>query len=151
MGNDGTADKVHVWPLRVYYEDTDAAGIVYYANYLKFAERARTELLRALGISHDRLRTSHGLAFAVRDCSIDYRAPARLDEALEIHTRVLAQSGASIRAEQTVVRDGEPLVRITLRLACLRADGRPARLPALVRQAIDSYRDSAAPSRKLRA
>jgi len=139
MDNEPGADAVHKWPIRVYYEDTDAAGIVYYANYLKFAERARTELLRAIGVDHSRMRSATGLAFAVRDCAVDYLAPARLDDALEVHTRVLDISGAAIRAEQVVMREDDVLVRISLRIVCLRADGRPARLPEKVRAAMAPY------------
>ena len=129
----------HVWPIRVYYEDTDAAGIVYYANYLKFAERARTELLRAIGIDHSRMRATTGLAFTVRECSVDYQAPARLDDALEVHTRLLEISGAAIRAEQIIMRDSQMLVRVTLRIVCLRPDGRPSRLPESIRSAMAPY------------
>jgi len=139
MDNEPDPSAGHVWPIRVYYEDTDAAGIVYYANYLKFAERARTELLRAVGIDHSRMRAKTGLAFAVRECSVDYQAPARLDDALEVHTRLLEISGAAIRAEQIVMRDHDVLVRIALRIVCLRADGRPARLPENVRTAMAPY------------
>ncbi len=139
MANEHVSGAGHVWPIRVYYEDTDAAGIVYYANYLKFAERARTELLRAIGIDHSRMQSATGLAFAVRECTVDYQAPARLDDALEVHTRVLELSGAAIRAEQIVMRDSDVLVRITLRIVCLRADGRPARLPGNVRAAMAPY------------
>lgn len=139
MSNESAPDAVHIWPIRVYYEDTDAAGIVYYANYLKFAERARTELLRAIGIDHSRMRSTKGLAFAVRDCAIDYQAPARLDDALEVHTRVMDISGAAIRAEQVIKRENELLVRITLRIVCLRGNGRPARLPDQVRAAMAPY------------
>ena len=139
MDVDPAAGSVHVWPIRVYYEDTDAAGIVYYANYLKFAERARTEMLRAIGIDHSRMQSETGLAFAVRECAVDYQSPARLDEALEVHTRVLEVSGAAIRAEQNVLRGVDLLVRITLRIVCLRADGKPARLPQHVRAAVARY------------
>ncbi len=139
MDVDPATGNVHVWPIRVYYEDTDAAGIVYYANYLKFAERARTEMLRAIGIDHSRMQTETGLAFAVRDCAVDYRLPARLDDALEVHTRVLEVSGAAIRAEQNVLRDVELLVSIALRIVCLRADGRPARLPPDIRAAVAPF------------
>lgn len=139
MDNDPSGGTAHVWPIRVYYEDTDAAGIVYYANYLKFAERARTELLRAIDIDHSRMRSATGLAFAVRECTVDYRAPARLDDALEVHTRILDMSGAAIRAEQNVMRDNDLLVRMTIRIVCLRADGRPARLPRNVRAAMTTY------------
>ena len=82
----------HVLSIRVYYEDTDAAGIVYYANYLKYAERARTEMLRLMGVEQSELAQSHGLAFAVRNCAIDYQRPAKLDDLLEVrsHLRALA-------------------------------------------------------------
>jgi len=80
---------VHSMPLRVYYEDTDAAGIVYYANYLKFAERGRTEMMRELGFAHSEIAKEIGTLFTVRRCSIDYRAPARLDDALTVDTRVV--------------------------------------------------------------
>lgn len=138
-GRDRGGAKVHVWPIRVYYEDTDAAGLVYYVNYLKFVERARTELLREIDIDHSRLQAEDGLVFAVRDCTIDYQAPARLDDALEVRTRLLDISGAAIRAEQNVFRGEDLLVRAALRIVCLRADGRPARLPARIRSAMAPY------------
>ena len=140
MTDDGGGERIHVWPIRVYYEDTDAGGVVYYANYLKFVERARTEMLRETGIDHQRLLAELGLAFAVRDCHIDYLRPAHLDDALEIHTRVLAVRAATLVIEQSVLRDGEMLARVDLRLVCLREDGRPARLPEAVRRAVALYR-----------
>jgi acyl-CoA thioester hydrolase len=137
--NENAGDAIHVWPIRVYYEDTDAAGLVYYANYLKFVERARTELLRDIGIDHTRMLAEDGLAFAVRDCAIEYRSPARLDDALEVRTRLLDITGAALRAEQTVFRDDEMLARATLRIVCLRTDGRPSRLPKRIRDALAPY------------
>lgn len=120
----------HIYPVRVYYEDTDAGGVVYHSNYLKFAERARTELLRDAGIDHTTLMTESGLMFAVRRCEAEYVKPARLDDALEIRTRLVEATGASFWLEQLVERAGETLVEMKLRLVCLRTDGRPARLPA---------------------
>ena len=140
MTVDPGGGRVHVWPVRVYYEDTDAAGIVYYANYLKFAERARTELLRSCDIDHARLAAEQGLACAVRDCRIEYRAPARLDDALEVRTRVLALSGAAIRIEQSVHRGRDALARIEMRIVCVRGDGRPGRLPGAVKAAVAPFR-----------
>lgn len=135
---DGTC---HVFPARVYYEDTDAAGIVYYANYLKFAERARTEMMRCLGTEHRSLMRDAGIAFAVRSCSAEYRAPARLDDSLVVRTRIRELRGASMRAEQIVARrdkDGREtaLVELEIRLACMDGDLRPARLPAPVRASL---------------
>ncbi|MBM3541416.1 MAG: tol-pal system-associated acyl-CoA thioesterase [Alphaproteobacteria bacterium] len=127
----------HVFALRVYYEDTDAAGIVYYANYLRFAERARTELLRAHGSDHAALMRQDGIAFAVRRCEAEYLKPARLDDSLEVHTRVTQVGGATLDADQDILRAGEVLTRLKVRLACVRADGKPARLPAGLRRSLD--------------
>lgn len=135
MAEPARAASVHRFPLRVYYEDTDAAGIVYYANYLKFAERARTEMMRAAGIEHSRLREDEGIAFAVRRCSVEYVAPGRLDDRLEVETRVERISGAAIEAEQTVLRDAQVLARLRLQLVCIGPGGRAARLPKAVREA----------------
>ncbi len=125
------------FPVRVYYEDTDAGGIVYHANYLRFAERARTETLRRLGIEQARLRAEHDVVFVVRRCTIDFRAPARLDDALEARTRMTGWRGAAIEAEQTVHRQGEEgaLVSLDLTIACVNGQGRPVRVPSPVREA----------------
>ncbi|EDP63054.1 putative thioesterase [alpha proteobacterium BAL199] len=126
-------------PVRVYYEDTDAGGIVYHANYLRFAERARTETLRRLGIDQSRLREENDVMFIVRRCTIDFRSPARLDDALEIRTRMTGWRGAAIEAEQTVHRQGEEgtLVALELTIACVNGKGRPVRVPNPVRDAFD--------------
>src|SRR5690349_2633990 len=86
----------HYFPVRVYYEDTDAGGLVFHANYLLYAERARTELLRLGGVEHRRLAAELGVFFAIRRCEIDYRAPARLDDALEVETKITDIRGASM-------------------------------------------------------
>jgi acyl-CoA thioester hydrolase len=119
---------VHRIPIRVYYEDTDAAGIVYHASYLQFAERARTEMLRCLGLDHASLRARFGLVFTVRRCAIDYLAPARLDDLLEVATRLVRQGGASLELEQRVLCQGRLLARLDLRLALLGPDLRVARV-----------------------
>lgn len=131
------ANGVHTLTLRVYYEDTDTGGIVYYANYLKFAERARTEVLRDLGITQSVLMERDGLAFAVRRCEVDYLSPARLDDELEIRTTLRALGAASLDLDQAIFRhageDGEAdreLARLVIRLAVIKRDGRPTRLPA---------------------
>jgi acyl-CoA thioester hydrolase len=127
--------EAHVFPLRVYYEDTDAGGIVYYANYLRFAERARTEYLRSVGANHRTLMAEDDIAFTVRQCAVDYMQPAYLDDALTVHTRFLEVGGASLRAEQTVKRDADDLVRLLVRLACVGNDGKPKRMPQSLRAA----------------
>lgn len=120
---------VHRIRVRVYYEDTDAAGIVYHATYLAFAERARTEMLRCLGLDHSTLRARFGLVFTVRRCLVDYRAPARLDDLLEIQTRINRLGGASLDLEQRVLREARLLTCLELRLALLDAAMQVARLP----------------------
>ncbi len=126
----------HSMPLRVYYEDTDAAGIVYYANYLKFAERGRTEMMRALGFAHSAIAAETGTIFTVRRLSADYRGPARLDDALSVDTRVLEIGGATVLLDQRICRDGEVLVALELLVACVGRDGRPRRVPPGLRVAL---------------
>ena len=127
---------VHVLPLRVYYEDTDAAGIVYYANWLRFLERGRTELLRLLGQEHSALREERGINWVVRRCTIDYLKPARLDETIEIVTSCGALRGASLDMIQEARRGAETLVRAEMVVACMGEGGRPARLPLRVKTAL---------------
>ena len=122
--------------LRVYYEDTDAAGIVYYANYLKFAERGRTEMMRELGFAHSRIDAQTGTIFTVRRLSADYRAPARLDDALSVDTSVIEIGGATVLLDQRICRDGKVLVALELLVACVGRDGRPRRVPPGLRAAL---------------
>jgi acyl-CoA thioester hydrolase len=129
----------HCLPIRVYYEDTDAAGIVYYANYLKFAERARTEMLRLAGINQSEMTKRYGMAFAVRNCAIDFRAPARLDDLIEVRSRFTELVGATVSGVQAIWRGAEELVRLEMRIACLRENGRPTRIPAPLRQALQPF------------
>lgn len=135
----GVVGNAHVFPIRVYYEDTDAGGIVYYANYLKFAERARTELLRMAEINHSELMAGDGVAFAVRHCSADFLKPARLDDALAVHSRVVEVKGASIWMEQAVKRDNVDMVRLRVKLACMTKSGRPVRIPAPIRTVFENF------------
>jgi acyl-CoA thioester hydrolase len=129
----------HWYAIRVFYEDTDAAGIVYYANYLKFIERARTEMMRLFAFEHSQIRDSEGINFTVRRCAIDYRRPARLDDRLLVESRIVGLGGASIDIEQTVrSAGGEPLAQALLKLACMHANGRPARLPQGLRQRLQA-------------
>jgi len=130
---------IHRWPIRIYYEDTDAAGIVYYANYLKFAERARSEMLRVAGINQSEMTKRYGMAFAVRNCAIDFRAPARLDDLIEVRSRFTELAGATVSVVQAIWRDAEELVRLDVRVACLRENGRPTRVPAALRRALQPF------------
>ncbi len=140
IATSGTIDNgVHVYPLRVYHDDTDAAGIVYYANYLRMAERARTEMLRMIGVRHSELAGGDGVRIAVSRCEVDYLRPARLDDDLHIRTRITALGGATMRAEQIVRRAGADLARLTVRLACIGPTGRAARFPKTLRAALERF------------
>ena len=126
----------HVLRVRVYFEDTDTGGIVYYATYLKFAERARTEWLRDLGADHSGLMATEGVMMTVKRCEAEFVAPARLDDLLEVHTSVEQLGGASMWLDQRVVRGAEPIANLRVRLACVNRVLRPAKLPARLRVAL---------------
>jgi acyl-CoA thioester hydrolase len=132
-------DGVHVFPVRVYYEDTDAIGMVYHSNYLQFAERARTELLRHFGFRQSQLWTEQRIGFVIRRCIVDFLAPARLDDLLLVTSRLIEMRGASLHLQQNVARDGLDLVRIQVKVACVSVDGRPARLPLTLRGALAKF------------
>ena len=109
----------HRFPIRVYYEDTDLGQVVYYANYLKFIERGRSEWLRELGIDQQRLIRDEGLAFVVRRVEADYLRPARFDDTLEVVTTLTSATGSRIQLDQAVTRDGETLFKSTVTLVCV--------------------------------
>ena len=122
----------HVLPVRVYYEDTDFTGVVYHAAYLKFAERGRSDFLRLCGIDHSELASgAHGepLAFAVRHMEIDFHAPARIDDLLEVETHLREARGARIVLAQEVRREGVLLFAAAVTVAVISPEGRPRRLP----------------------
>lgn len=125
------ADKaVHQFDLRVYYEDTDLAGIVYYANYLKFIERARSTLVREAGVDQGRLKAEEGMVFAVREVKATYLAPAKLDDLLTVETKLKQSGRARIVFEQNVMRGAELLFASEIMVICLGEHGRPLRFPA---------------------
>jgi acyl-CoA thioester hydrolase len=127
---------VHSFPIRVYYEDTDAGGIVYYANYLKFAERARTEALRMSGVEQRDLLHKEKIAFAVSRCEIDFLKPAMLDDLLTIETIVNDISKVSITMQQTIRRGDETLAKLSVKLAVVGQGMKIAKLPEFVRKAM---------------
>lgn len=132
--------SVFVWPVRVYYEDTDAGGIVFYANYLKFAERARTEMIRLMGFESARLQDDLGVAIAVHHISADYVSPARLDDLLSVHTSIDEIGGASITMHQVIKLDHRIVCDIRVRVVCINlAKGRAERLPSHIRAALASH------------
>ena len=123
----------HLFPIRVYYEDTDLAGIVYYANYLKFIERARSEWVRELGIDQVQMKAD-GLVFAVRRVEADYLMPAKYDDELVVHTTMEPGSGARLVVKQDVMRDGALLFSAIVTIICMTTEGTVARLPAVIRR-----------------
>jgi tol-pal system-associated acyl-CoA thioesterase len=131
-----------VWPVRVYWEDTDAGGVVYYANYLKFCERARTEWLRALGLGQQAMAERDGLLFVVSSAQVRYLAPARLDDQLMVSVAVAQAGGASLDLLQEVRRSASAatttlLASVQVRVACVQSGSfRPTRLPPAVLQAL---------------
>jgi len=126
------------WPVRVYWEDTDAGGIVFYANYLKFFERARTEWLRALGVHQQALREAEGAIFVVADTALRYHAPARLDDALEVTVALLERGSASMRLRQQAWRGGTLLAEGDIRIGCVdHGTLRPRRIPSLILGALE--------------
>lgn len=129
-------DGAHLMPVRIYWEDTDGLGIVYYANYLRFIERARTDLLRLAGIDQRRMLAEEGVGFVVRRCDIEYLAPARLDDDLTVRTVLQELRGASLVLLQSAWRDARELVRATVRIGCSNSDGKPARIPPPVARAL---------------
>jgi acyl-CoA thioester hydrolase len=121
------------WPLRVYYEDTDAGGIVFYANYLKFFERARTEWLRACGIDQRKLAESDGVLFVVKRTALDYSSPARLDDVIHVLSRIERLGRASVDFHQEAWRDGVLLASGDIRVASVSLGAiRPVGIPAAV-------------------
>lgn len=124
------ADFHFRWPIRVYYEDTDAGGVVFYANYLKFFERARTEWLRSLGVEQQPLARETGMIFVVRHTAVDYLSPARLDDELRIDSRIERLGRASVDFVQEAWRAGTLLARGTIQIACVaQATLKPGPIP----------------------
>ena len=126
-------------PVRIYFEDTDCGGIVYYANYLKYAERARTELLRSLGIESGHMLNEFGIGLAVRHCYAEYLKPALLDDEVMLQTELQKVGGASIKLRQIVLRGVDKLVQMDVKLGCINFEsGRPVTLPKHLRNALNT-------------
>ena len=133
----GATTQPFSWPVRVYYEDTDAGGVVYYANYLSFMERARTEWLRALGFEQPALAAEPGVLFVVRAVNIDYLKPSRFNDSLQVTVEVVNVGGSRIRFLQRVLRGDEEIVRADVDVVCVNTDTfRPVRVPREMRTTI---------------
>ena len=133
---DGTT---HHFPLRVYYGDTDAAGIVYYANYLDFAERARTEMMRMIGFDHAARAAEDGTYFAVRRCETDYLKSAKLDDLLDVRSKLVHIGGASLQVAQSIWRGDDCLTALAVHLVHIRSIGGVARIPDSLRLLLQDY------------
>lgn len=132
----------HVLPVRVYFEDTDFAGIVYHANYLKFIERGRSDFIRLLGIHHQELKNPEGgdpAVFVVRRIEMDYLQPAKLDDVLEVETVCSEMGGASLTLTQEVKRGDTVLVRAKVVVVLISATGKPQRIGKMIREALADY------------
>ena len=127
--------KKFIWPVRVYYEDTDAGGVVFYANYLKFFERTRTEMLRAMGYEQDVLMINPGIVFAVRSVQIEYLKSARFNELIEVSAEIIDAKRASLTFEQLITRGDDVLCTSITRIACLDANTlRPKEIPKILQE-----------------
>ena len=126
----------HEFPVRVYYEDTDMAGIVYHANYLKFIERARSEWVKGMGVDQNALREHEGVVFVIRRIEADFRASARFDDELVVHTKVQSVGGVRLVLNQEVQRAGEALFTAEVTLVSMTLDGQPTRLPQELRRKV---------------
>ncbi len=136
------SEAVFRWRTRVYWEDTDAGGVVYHAGYLRFLERARTEWMRAAVAGQDRIRRSHGIVFVVHELEISYDKPARLDDELDVTVRIARLRSASLHFEQAVLRatDAVTLARAQVRVACVDAKSfTPCRIPQEIAALIEGH------------
>ena len=121
------------WPVRVYYEDTDAGGVVFYANYLRFFERARTEMLRSLGFEQDVLLAEQNLIFVVRSVNVDYLKPARFNDLLDVSAKIIEYKKTNFTFEQTITRQQDLLCKGEIRIACLDAQSmKPKLIPSAI-------------------
>ena len=138
--------REHVLPVRVYYEDTDFTGVVYHASYLRFFERGRTEFLRAIGVEHaELLELPQPCAFALTRIAVDFRKPARVDDALDVRTQYHSVRGVRIAAAQRIVREGALIAEADVEVVCIRLDGRPRRPPPELSQRLASFLTPNAP------
>lgn len=129
-------NMIYSIPVRVYYEDTDMAGIVYYANYLRYIERGRSEWVRDVGLDQNAMKEHDGIVFAVRRLEADYLGSAKLDDALVVETQVKSVSGVRMVMEQYVKRGEDVLFHALVTVVCMTLEGQPTRLPANIRQMV---------------
>lgn len=133
---------VHVLPVRIYFEDTDLSGIVYHANYLRYAERGRSDYLRAIGVDHTKLLEAETpIYWTLRHIELDFFRPARIDDLIHVHTVATELSGARLDMAQSIRRGDEELARVQVLAACISPEGKPRRIPQLVRDCFAALGD----------
>ncbi|HEY3639046.1 MAG TPA: YbgC/FadM family acyl-CoA thioesterase [Rhizomicrobium sp.] len=132
--------RVHILPVRIYYEDTDFSGIVYHANYLRYMERGRSEFFRCAGIVHlAMLEGREALAWTLRRIKLEYVKPARLDDLIEVHTRAISLTGARMTADQKIFCAGRLLTHGEVEACIITFDGKPRRIPAEIRGKLQPF------------
>ncbi len=135
---------VHILPVRIYFEDTDLSGIVYHANYLRYAERGRSDFLRAIGVDHSKLLASESPVYwTLHHIEIDFRRPARIDDLIEVHTVAASITGARLLMIQSIRLGDQELARIRVNAACISPEGKVRRIPQMVRDAFAALGDAA--------
>ena len=133
IGLDSDGVPNHEFPVIIYWEDTDAGGIVYHANYLKFTERARSDLLKYIDINQQQMLAEEAPNFVVRDCTIEFLRPAKLEDVLTVKTTLIEMKSATLKMQQDIYRGDEVLIKSAVRIACLQKNGTPARFSAQIR------------------
>ena len=131
--------RTHLYPVHIFYEDTDFSGVVYHANYLRFLERARSSFLNLLGITHASLWSEHQLAFTIRKIAVEYKSPAQVDDHLVIQTTYDNLKGARLLISQSCYRDKTLIVKADIEAACITSSGKPVRSPDFLRQELTPY------------
>lgn len=139
MGSGNGIVMQFIWPVRVYYEDTDAGGVVYHSQYLNYMERARTEWLRSLGLAQTEMRDEFGVVFVVRQMQLEFRKPARFDDALQVTTALSQRSAASLKFKQQILRADEVLISAKVEVVCVALEKfKPARIPVSMQSRLQS-------------
>ena len=125
----GPDNLMFIFPIKVYYEDTDSGGLVYYANYLKFTERARTNMIQELGFTLNQLHDDHDCLFIVKKVSCEYLQSAKLEDFLEVQSSIIQVRNASFELEQNISRDGKIIFHSTIIMVCINTQGQPKKIP----------------------
>ena len=126
------------YKLKVYYEDTDSGGVVYYANYLKFFERARTEAIAEIGLSNKKLLEENGIFIIVKSCNIEYKKPAKLEDQIEIKSNIISISNTSFKMRQKALRDNELITDCEIHLVTVDKKGKPSKIPEILKKKLEN-------------